>query len=150
MKSDSPGWREIVGAQAWDLGLFAAFTALALVSFFRKSVTLKYVTFAASVIYLGFVKSQLISIVNVFALVDWNLPIFKYSLAWYLLAVFTVLVDGVVGPALLRPHVRVRRADAADGRDRAGEASLRGAAEIERRASTVKYVVLGARSCISS
>src|SRR5437867_1402031 len=36
-------------------------------------------------------KSQLISIVNVFALLDWNLPIFKYSLAWYLLATFTVL-----------------------------------------------------------
>jgi len=86
-----PGWREVLGAQAWDLGLFAAFTVLALVSFFRKSVALKHVTFAAAVLYLGFVKSQLISIVNIFALVDWSLPIFKYSLAWYLLATFTVL-----------------------------------------------------------
>jgi NosR/NirI family transcriptional regulator, nitrous oxide reductase regulator len=86
-----PGWREIVGAQAWDLGLFAAFTVLALVSFFRKSVALKNVTFAAAVIYLGFFKSQLISIVNIFALVDWSLPIFRYSLAWYLLATFTVV-----------------------------------------------------------
>ena len=50
----------------------------------------RYVTLAASVLYLGFVKSQLISVVNIFALVEWNLPIFKYSLAWYLLAVFTV------------------------------------------------------------
>ena len=73
----------------WDC--LPRFTALALVSFFRKSVRLKYVTFAAAVLYLGFVKSQLISIVNVFALVDWNLPIFRYSLAWYLLATFTVL-----------------------------------------------------------
>jgi NosR/NirI family nitrous oxide reductase transcriptional regulator len=86
-----PGWREIVGTQAWDLAGFAALTALALVSFFRKSVRLKTVTLAITVLYLGFAKSQLISIVNVFALLEWNLPIFKYSLAWYLLASFTVL-----------------------------------------------------------
>ena len=55
------------------------FTVLAFVSFFRKSVALKYVTLAASVGYLGFDKSQLISIVNVFGLVDCNLPIFKYK-----------------------------------------------------------------------
>ena len=138
-----PGWREIVAAQAWDLGLFAAFTVLALVSFFRKSVALKNVTFAASVLYLGFVKSQLISIVNIFALVDWSLPIFKYSLAWYLLATFTVvstvlwgrlycgrvcafgsltqLLDSVV-PARWRYDVPLT---------------------IERRASFIKYGILG-------
>ena len=60
-------------------------------SFFRKSVRLKTVTLAITVVYLGFAKSQLISIVNVFALLEWNLPIFKCSLAWYLLASFTVL-----------------------------------------------------------
>jgi len=41
------GWREILRPQALDLALFAAFAALALVSFFRKSVALKYVTFVA-------------------------------------------------------------------------------------------------------
>ena len=46
-------------------------------SFFRKSVRLKTVTLAITVVYLGFAKSQLISIVNVFALLEWNLPIFK-------------------------------------------------------------------------
>ena len=86
-----PWFREIAAGQAWDVGLFAAFTVLALVSFFRKSVALKNVTFAAAVLYLGFYKSQLISIVNIFALVDWSLPIFKYSLAWYVLATFTVV-----------------------------------------------------------
>ena len=38
------GWREILRPQALDLALLAAFIALALVSFFRKSVALKYVT----------------------------------------------------------------------------------------------------------
>ena len=137
-----PGWREIAAGQAWDVGLFAAFTVLALVSFFRKSVALKNVTFAASVLYLGFYKSQLISIVNIFALVDWSLPIFKYSLAWYVLATFTVvstvlwgrlycgrvcafgsltqLLDSVV-PARWRYDVPLK---------------------IERRASFIKYGVL--------
>jgi len=93
----APGWREIVGAQAYDLAGFAGFTALALVSFFRKSVKLKYATFAVCVVYLGFMKSQLISIVNVFALLDWNLPVFRYSMAWYLLAVFTVIATVLWG-----------------------------------------------------
>ena len=137
-----PGFREIAAGQAWDVGLFVAFTVLALVSFFRKSVALKNVTFAAAVLYLGFYKSQLISIVNIFALVDWSLPIFKYSLAWYVLATFTVvstvlwgrlycgrvcafgsltqLMDSVV-PARWRYDVPLK---------------------IERRASLIKYGVL--------
>jgi polyferredoxin len=92
-----PGWREIVAPQVLDLAGFAAFTALALVSFFKKSVRLKTVTFVVAILYLGFLKSQLISIVNVFALLDWNLPIFRYSLAWYLLAVFTVIATVLWG-----------------------------------------------------
>ena len=137
-----PGFREIAAGQAWDVGLFVAFTVLALVSFFRKSVALKNVTFAAAVLYLGFYKSQLISIVNIFALVDLSLPIFKYSLAWYVLATFTVvstvlwgrlycgrvcafgsltqLMDSVV-PARWRYDVPLK---------------------IERRASLIKYGVL--------
>lgn len=90
-EEDVPGWREILGSQALDMAGVAAFTLLALVSFFRKSARLKYVTFVVCVVYLGFMKSQLISIVNVFALLDMNLPIFRYSLAWYVLAVFTVV-----------------------------------------------------------
>ncbi len=93
----APGWREIVAAQALDLTGFAAFTVLALVSFFRKSVKLKYATFVVCVIYLGFMKSQLISIVNIFALINRNLPVFKDSLAWYLLAVFTVVATVLWG-----------------------------------------------------
>jgi polyferredoxin len=96
-KDDTPGWREMVWSQAGDLAGFAAFTVLALVSFFRKSVKLKYATFVVCVVYLGFVKSQLISIVNVFALLDWNLPVFRYSMAWYLLAVFTVVATVLWG-----------------------------------------------------
>ena len=60
------GWREILAPQALDLALLAAFIALALVSFFRKSVALKYVTFVAAVGYLGFTKSSLISVSDIF------------------------------------------------------------------------------------
>lgn len=88
---DAPSATEDLRAQAADLAMFAAFAGLALVSFFRKSERLKYVTLAASVVYLGFVKSQLISIANVYGLLTMNLPVFRYSLAWYLFAAFTVV-----------------------------------------------------------
>jgi NosR/NirI family transcriptional regulator, nitrous oxide reductase regulator len=90
-EEEQPTWRQIVAPQAADLVLFPAFVTLALVSFFRKSVRLKYVTLAASVVYLGLFRSQLISIVNIFGVLSWNLPIFRYSLFWYLFAGFTVV-----------------------------------------------------------
>ena len=83
-------WPDILGPQALDLALLVAFVALALVSFFRKSVRLKYVTFAAAVGYMGFVKSRLVSVVDLFAVADLNLPVFKYNLAWYLLSFFVL------------------------------------------------------------
>jgi NosR/NirI family transcriptional regulator, nitrous oxide reductase regulator len=90
-EEEAPSWSEDIRAQALDIGLVVAFNALAFTSFFRKSVTLKYVTLVASVIYVGFWKSTLLSIVNVFGLFGGNLPIFRYSLAWYLLAAITVV-----------------------------------------------------------
>jgi polyferredoxin len=83
-------WREILTSQALDLALLTAFIALALVSFFRKSVALKYVTFVAAVGYMGFTKSTLVSVSDVFRLTDLNVPEFKYSLAWYAFMLFVV------------------------------------------------------------
>jgi polyferredoxin len=90
-EEEAPTWGDDIRAQAPDIAAVAGFTVLAFVSFFRKSVPLKYVTLAAAVLYLGFYKSQLISIVNVFGLMGGNLPIFRYNLAWYLLAAITVV-----------------------------------------------------------
>jgi polyferredoxin len=84
-------WSSLVADQSVDLALFSAFAVLVMVSFFRKSPRMKYVTLAVSVIYLGFFKSQLLSIVNVFGLMSANLPVFRYNLAWYLFAGFTVI-----------------------------------------------------------
>lgn len=141
-EEETSSFAEDVRAQAVDIVFMAAFCALAFVSFFRKSRPLKFVTFAASVGYIGFYKSQLMSIVNVFGLFGGNLPIFRYNLAWYLLAAVTLvstilwgrvycgricafgaltqLLDAVV-PARLR--VNVPRA-------------------LERRASFIKFGVL--------
>ncbi len=83
-------WRDILAPQALDLVLLAAFIILALVSFFRKSVWLKYVTFVASVGYMGFMKSSLVSISDVFRLTDLSVPPFKYTLTWYAFTVFVV------------------------------------------------------------
>jgi polyferredoxin len=84
-------WADILRPQALDLALLTAFIVLAMVSFQRKSVPLKFVTFAFAIGYMGFAKSYLISITNIFSVLDWNWPIFKYSLAWYLFFGFTVV-----------------------------------------------------------
>jgi polyferredoxin len=90
-EEDAPTWADDIRAQAVDIALVAGFSVLAFVSFFKKSVRLKYITLVASVLLLGFYKSLLISIVNVFGLMGGNLPIFRYNLAWYLLAAITLV-----------------------------------------------------------
>lgn len=90
-----PTLLEHAADQAVDMALFAAFATLAMISFLRKSVALKYVTLVVCVLYMGVYKSQLMSIVNVFSVLDWNLPIFAYNLAFYLFAGF-VLVTTVL------------------------------------------------------
>ena len=137
-------WRDILAPQALDLALLAAFIAFALTSFFLKSKPLKYAALAFAVGYMGFTKSTLISISDVFRLTDMSLPPFKYSLAWYLFAGFvlvstvlwgrlycgricafgalTQLMDAIV-PARLRVNIPAR---------------------IERRAAWIKYGLLAA------
>ena len=136
-------WGEILRPQALDLVLLTAFIGFALVSFFRKSRRLKYVALVAAVGYMGFVKSSLVSISDVFRLTDLSLPPFKYSLAWYVFSGFVVastvlwgrlycgricaygaltqLLDAVV-PARVRVDIPVK---------------------IERRAAWIKYALLG-------
>lgn len=84
-------WAEILRPQYLDLALLAAFLVLAMISFKRKSVPLKFVTFAFAIGYMGFAKSYLISITNIFSVLDWNLPTVKNNLAWYLFFGFTVV-----------------------------------------------------------
>jgi len=84
-------WADVLRPQYLDLALLTAFIALAMYSFKRRSVPLKFVTFAAAIGYMGFAKSYLISITNIFSIVDWNWPVVKYNLAWYLFFGFTVV-----------------------------------------------------------
>jgi polyferredoxin len=143
-EEQAPTIAQVVQPQVLDLVLFTGFLVLALVSFFRKSVRLKYVTLVAAVLYLGVFRSQLYSIVNIFSMLTGNLPIFQHNLFWYLFAGFTLvstvlwgrvycgrvcafgaltqLMDRIV-PAKLRVEVPLR---------------------IERRASYIKYVLLAA------
>ena len=63
-----------IGDQALDVLVLSAFLALALVSFFKKSTLLKYTTMIVSVVYIGFFKSSLVSIVNIFGLLSGTSP----------------------------------------------------------------------------
>ena len=92
-----PTLAELAKAQALDIALFAAYATLALVSFFRKSEKLKVVTFIATIGYLGFRRSYLLSITNIFALIDLNLPIFGQNLGWYTFAIFSVATTVLFG-----------------------------------------------------
>jgi polyferredoxin len=87
----SETWADVLRPQAIDLAAVTVIIAFALVSFFRKSRRLKYAALVAAVAYLGFGKSYLISIVNVFGVLEGSLPIFKYNVAWYVFAVFTLV-----------------------------------------------------------
>ena len=137
-------WREILAPQALDLTLLAAFIALALVSFFRKSVRLKYVTFVAAVGYMGFTKSSLVSVSDVFRLTDLSVPEFKYSLTWYAFTLF------VVGSTVLWGRVYCGRVcafgaltqllDPIVPRKMRVEIPVR----IEKHANLIKYAVLAA------
>ena len=41
--------------------------------------------------YMGFAKSYLISITNIFSALDWNWPVPQYNIAWYLFFGFSVV-----------------------------------------------------------
>ena len=87
-----PTLGELLQAQSGDLLLFAAYAVLVLVSFRlrRSHAWLKYTTLVATIGYIGIYKSQILSVVNVYSLITWNLPILQYSLGWYLFAIFTL------------------------------------------------------------
>jgi hypothetical protein len=84
-------WADILRPQALDLALTSAFFVFALVSFYKRSVPLKYAALVMSVAYLGVAKSTLMSVTDIFRLVHFDFPQFKYSIAWYLVAAFTVV-----------------------------------------------------------
>jgi polyferredoxin len=90
-EQEAETWADILRPQWVDIGLTTALIGLALFGFSRRSKTLKYATLAFTVIYLGFYKSTMISVTDIFRVVDLNLPTFKYSIAWYIFAGFTVV-----------------------------------------------------------
>lgn len=74
-----------------DVAALALFLSVAMLSFFRKSTRLKYITLVIAIVYMGFAKGNLVSVVHIFGLVEWSFPTFEHSLAWYLLMLFTLV-----------------------------------------------------------
>ena len=137
-------WSSLIRDQGVDLAMLIAFGTLALISFFRKSAVLKYVTFVAAIVYLGVAKSQLISVVNIYGVLTGTLPVFRYNLAWYLFAGFTV-VSTVLWGRLYCGRVCAFGA-MTQMMDRVVPARMRVdvPAWLERHAARVKYGLLGA------
>jgi polyferredoxin len=143
-EEDAPTWADDIRAQAFDISLVVAFSALAFASFFLKSVPLKYVTLVASVIYIGFWKSTLLSIVNVFSLFGGNLPIFRYSLAWYLLAAITVVSTILWGRVYCGRICAFGALTQLMDRVLPAKWRVNVPRHIERRAAWIKYAILAA------
>jgi len=137
-----PSLLELAGDQAFDIGLFVAFATLAMVSFLRKSTRLKYVTLVCAVGYMGVMKSQLMSVVNIFGVLSANLPIFSYSMAWYAFAAFTLVTTVLWG------RVYCGRICAFGALTQLIDAivpkryQLKIPAPLERRANLIKYCIL--------
>ena len=74
-----------------DLAALGAVLAFAVFSFVRKSERLKVVSLLLSVVYLGFVKASLVSVVDIFGALRWSLPAFRDGQAYYLLILFTLV-----------------------------------------------------------
>jgi polyferredoxin len=138
-----PTFADELRAQAVDVAAVGAFSVLAFVSFFRKSERLKVVTLVAAVAYLGFYKSQLISIVNVFGLLGGNLPLVRHNLAWYLLAIVTVASTILWGRVYCGRVCAFGAFTQLVDRVVPARWQLRIPPAVERRASAIKYVVLG-------
>ena len=68
----------------FDIVAFSGLVVLCLVSFFRKSQRLKVATLIYTLVFLGFLRSQLYSVVNIFGLLTWNLPIVSHSIFTYM------------------------------------------------------------------
>lgn len=73
-----------------DVLALVGFFTLALISFFRKSTPLKYATMVVAIVYMGFMKANLVSIVHIFGLTQWSFPLFEYNVGWYVLMGFTI------------------------------------------------------------
>ena len=117
--------------------------AFALFSFMKKSVPLKYVSFALSIAYLGFYKSNLVSIVNIFAILEGNFPDLRHSIPWYILIGFTA------GSTVIWGRLYCGRICAfgalTQALDRIVPARFRidPPAWLDRRLAYLKYVILG-------
>jgi len=137
-------WRDVLAPQALDLALLGAFLALAMTGFVLKSVRVKYATLVAAVAYMGFSKSHLISVVDLFGVIDRNLPIAKYNIAYYALGVF------VIASTVLWGRVYCGRICAFGALTQLMDAILpkrlrvEPPAFIERRAAWIKYGLLAA------
>ncbi len=91
MEEDEQALPSFQGESLIDLIAIIAFFALAVVSFLKKSVPLKYATMVVAIAYMGFTKGNLVSLVHIFGLLEWSFPIFEHNLSWYVLMIFTLL-----------------------------------------------------------
>ena len=137
-----PTFLELAGEQAPEIAMFALFATLAMVSFLRKSVPLKYLTLVFSVAYLGVYNSHLVSITNVLGSITGTFPLHAASIGFSALVIFAVVTT------ILWGRVYCGRVCAFGALTQLLDAvvpsrwQITVPAKLERRASLIKYAIL--------
>jgi polyferredoxin len=137
-----PTFLELAANQAPDIALFLAFATIAMISFLKKNIPLKYLTLVFSVAYLGVYQSNLISITNVLGSLTGTLPLHAETIGFSLLVIFAVVSTIIWG------RVYCGRVCAFGALTQLIDAivpsrfQLKIPATLERRASYIKYAIL--------
>jgi len=98
LEEDAQGTAPILDESAMlDLAALGVVLVFAVFSFLRKDDRLKVISLVLSVVYLGFVKASLVSVVDVFGAIRWSLPALRDGQAYYLLILFTLVSTVVWG-----------------------------------------------------
>src|SRR5690606_18452519 len=101
------------------------------------------VVLVAAVGYLGFAKSQLLSIVNVFGVLHGNLPTFRQNLAWYLLSVIVLVSTVLWGRVYCGRICAFGAMTQLLDRIVPSRWQLKIPKKLERQAAPIKFVILG-------
>ncbi len=85
-----PTLAEVVRPQIPDIVAFSGLMVLCFVGFYYRNRKLKIATLLYTLVFLGFFRSQLYSVVNIFGLITMSLPIFSHSIFTYMFWIATL------------------------------------------------------------
>ena len=130
------------GSSKVGVYLLGALLTVSVVGFLRGDRRLRVLSLGGGLLFLGFLKSSPVSMVNLASILSLKLPLFSYNVFWYLLVGFAILSAFLLGRVYcgwvcpfgaaveLLNRVRLRK--------------LRISERVDRKAKYIKYFILWA------